>query len=90
VKVRQLFMEPWRWMLVLVYRCRGMPIIANMPSVLLVFFSLSNVRGEVTGEQIKLQISKLDFPVDFFISMVVVGLLAAATATVGRGRYFNT
>jgi hypothetical protein len=67
-----------------------MPIIANMPSVLLVFFSLSNVRGEVTGEQIKLQISKLDFPVDFFISMVVVGLLAAATATVGRGRYFNT
>lgn len=74
----------------LVYRCRGMPIIANMPSVLLVFFSLSNVRGEVTGEQIKLQISKLDFPVDFFISMVVVGLLAAATATVGRGRYFNT
>lgn len=44
----------------------------------------------MTGEQIKLQISKLDFPVDFFISMVVVGLLAAATATVGRGRYFNT
>lgn len=74
----------------LVYRCRGMPIIANMPSVLLVFFFVEQREGRSDRGANKTANKQTRFSRRLFISMVVVGLLAAATATVGRGRYFNT